>query len=119
MFGHNGRAKHNNVLIINIPLQSGKRTLKSASAASFTAIANRFIVHIKKTQFKITRDNIGNIKEVLPSLKRRHLLPAVRLSADDIHTLNVEKETILEEQQDTLSELEQELDEMWDNVVLH
>ena len=48
----------------------------------------------------------------------RHLLPAIRLSADDIRTLIVEKETILEEQQDTLSELEQELDEMWDKVEL-
>ena len=32
--------------------------------------------------------------------------------------LIVEKEAILEDQQDTLSELEQELDEMWDKVEL-
>lgn len=118
VFGQNGRADHNNALIINIPLQSGKRTLKSASAASFNAAANRFIFHIEKTKVKITRDNIGNIKQVLPSLKRRHLLPAVRLTVDDIRTLIVEKEAILEEQQDTLSELEQELDELWDKVEL-
>ena len=49
---------------------------------------------------------------------RRHLIPAVRLTADDIHTLIVEKEAILGEQQDILSELEQELDELLDKEVL-
>jgi hypothetical protein len=111
VFGHNGKAMHNNALNINIPLQSGKQTLKSASAASFTAAANRFLFHIEKTRVKITRDNIGNIKEVLAP-DRRLLLPATCLTADSIRTLVVEKEAILEEQQDTLSELEQELDEL-------
>ena len=117
MFGHNGKAMHNNALIINIPLQSGKRTLKSTSAASFTAAANRFLFHIKTTRVKITQGNIENIKEVLTP-DRRHLLPVVRVTEDDIHILIVEKEVILADQQDTLSELEQELDEMWDKVEL-
>ena len=89
VFGHNDKAVHNNALIINIPLQSGKRTLKSASAASFTAAANRFLFHIEKTRVKITRDNIGNIKEVLTPLNHCHLLPAVHLTADGIRTIIV------------------------------
>jgi len=94
-------------LIINIPLQSGKQTLKTASAASFTTVANRFIFNIEKTQVKITRDdNIGNIREVLAP-DCHHLIPAVRLTADDIHILIVENEAILEE-----------LDELLDKEVL-
>jgi hypothetical protein len=49
---------------------------------------------------------------------RRFLLPAVRLTADGICTLIVKKEFILEEQEDTLSELEQELNELLDREVL-
>ena len=82
--GHNGQAKHNNALIINIPLQSGKRTLKSTSAASFNAAANRVLFHIETTCVKITQRNVGNIKEVLAP-DCRYLLPAVRLTADDSH----------------------------------
>ena len=62
VFGHNGNANHHNALIINIPLKSGKQTLKSTSAASFTVAANRFIFHIETTRVKITQANIGNIK---------------------------------------------------------
>ena len=50
--------------------------------------------------------------------ERRHLLPASRLTVDAIRTLIVEKESSLEDQQDTLSELEQELDELLDKEVL-
>ena len=49
---------------------------------------------------------------------RRLLLPAVRLTADGICTLIVKKESILEEQEDTLSELKQELNELLDREVL-
>ena len=117
VYGHNGQAKHNNVLIINIPKQSGKRSLKCTSAVSFNAAANRFLFHIKTTHVKITQSNIGKIKEVLAP-DRRLLLPAVRLTADGICTLIVKKEFILEEQEDTLSELEQELNELLDREVL-
>ena len=78
VFGYNGLAKHNNALIINIPLKSEKQTLKSSSTASFNAAANRFYFHTETTCVKITHSNIGNIKEVV-SPDRRHLLPAVRL----------------------------------------
>ena len=42
-FGHNGKAKNNNAMIINTPLQSGKWTLKSKSTSLFNATANRLI----------------------------------------------------------------------------
>ena len=86
--------------LFNIPKQSGKRSLKSTSAASFTAAANQFLFHTKTPRVKITQGNIENIKEVLTP-DRRHLLPAVRVTADDIHILIVEKEVILADQQDT------------------
>ena len=117
MFGHNGQAKHNNALIINIPKQSRKHSLKSTSAASFNAAANRFLFHIETTRVKITQGNIENIKEVLAP-DRCYLLPDIRLTADEIRFLISEKKVILADQQDTLSELEQELDELLDKEVL-
>ena len=100
---------YNNALIINIPLQSGKWTLKYASAASFTAAANRFLFHIETTQVKITQGNIGNFKEVLaPDCHFRHLLPTFHLIGDDIRTPFFEKEAILEDQPDTLSQADLE-----------
>ena len=45
---------------------------------------------------------------------RHHLLQATHWTADGIRTLIVKKEAILKEQQDTLPELEQELDELFE-----
>ena len=49
---------------------------------------------------------------------RRHDLQATHLTAGDIRTLIVEKEAILEDQQDIFSELNQELDKLLDEEVL-
>ena len=65
VFGHNRKYNHNNALHINIPIQSGKVSLNSTSAASLNASANRFLFLIETTLVKITQDKIGNIKEVL------------------------------------------------------
>ena len=90
VFGHNGKAKHNNALIINIPKKSGKRS-HTILAASFTAAAtNWFLFHMKTTRVKITQSNIRNIKEVLAP-DRGHLLPATRKTVGGICTLIVKQ----------------------------
>ena len=55
VFGHNGKAKHNNALIVNIQIHSIKCSLKSTSSASFNAAANRLLFLIKTTLVKITQ----------------------------------------------------------------
>ena len=88
-------------------------------AASFIAAAeNWFLFHIKTTRVKIAQSNIWweHQGDVGPDCG--HLLPATRKAVGGIRTLIVKKEAILEEQQDTLSELEQGLNELMDKEVL-
>ena len=84
------------------------------------SIANKGYIdknHDNNSKQSDQTDNIFNRKlQKFPY--RRHDLQATHLTADDIRTLIVEKEAILEDQQDILSDLEQELDELLDKEVL-
>jgi len=106
-FGRRAEAKDERSLVIN--LQEGGGKLQSDGKSTFSAAANRFIFQIGQDKAIIDETSIVELDNVLNGDGRRNLRSTHTMTPTRIRELIQEQKIRHEEQQDTVSKLQQEL----------
>merc|ERR1712194_253758 len=107
-FGRRAEAKDARSLVIN--LQEGGGQLKSNGKSTFSAAAKRFVFQIGQVKAVIDSTSIVELNALLnPSGDRRNLRSTHLMTPTRIRELIQEQKMKHEEQQDTVSKLQQEL----------